>query len=93
MSLAIGISWGLALFLIGVSLWVRRQRRIRSTFTRPSGSIVRPAKRAATPNASDLSTSMRTVQFESLPKLTRKYVGTEFSPLDGARPYIAALID
>jgi hypothetical protein len=89
MSMAIGISWGLALVLFAVFLWIRRQRRIRSTFTRPSGSVVRPPKRAAMPNASEVLVYINEDgSIRELTETDKKYVDTEFSPLDGARPYI-----
>ncbi len=89
MSVATAIGWGLALVLIAASLWIRWRRRGRSAFTTASGSVVRLPKRAAMPNAS--TTLVYINEDGSARELTeadKRYVDTEFSPLDGARPYI-----
>jgi hypothetical protein len=89
MSVAIGIAWALALAFFAASLWIRRQRRIRRTFTTPSGSIVRLPKRATTPNASEILVYINEDgSARELTQADKKYVDTEFSPLDGARPYV-----
>jgi hypothetical protein len=89
MSIAIGIGWGLALVLFAASLWLRRQRRVRSTFSTPSGSFVRPPKSAAMPNASGVLVYINDDgSARELTETDKKYVDTELSPLDGARPYI-----
>ena len=89
MSITIGIGWGLALVLFAASLWIRRQRRVRSTFSVPSGSVVRLPKRAAMPNASKVLVYINDDgSARELTEADKKYVDTEFSPLDGARPYI-----
>ena len=89
MSIAIGIGWGLALILLAVSLWIRRQRRIRNSFSTRSGRLVQPPKRAAMPNASGVLVYINEDgSARELTEAEKKYVDTEFSPLDGARPYI-----
>jgi hypothetical protein len=89
MSFAIGVSWGLALVLFAVAFCIRRQRRIRSKFTTPSGSIARPPKRTAMPNASEVLVYINEDgSVRELTEADKKYVDTEFSPFDGARPYI-----
>ena len=88
MSTAIWISWGLTLLLFAALLWIRRQRRVRSTFLTPSGSFVR-AQSAAMPNASEVLVYINDDgSARELTEADKKYVDTEFSPLDGARPYI-----
>ena len=89
MNIAIGIGWGLALVLFTVSLWIRRQRRIRNSFSTRSGRLVQPPKRAAMPNASEVLVYINdNGSARELSESEKKYVDTEFSPLDGARPYI-----
>jgi hypothetical protein len=89
MSIAIWEGWSLALVLFATSLWIRRQRRLRSNFVTPSGLFVRPAKRAAMPNASKVLVYINDDgSARELTEADKKYVDTEFSPLDGARPYI-----
>ena len=89
MSVAIGIGWGLALVLFAVSLWARRQRRIRNSFSTPSGRLVQPPKRAAMPNASEVLIYVNDDgSARELSEPEKKYVDTEFSPLDCARPHI-----
>jgi len=89
MSVAIGIGWGLALVLFAVSLWARRQRRIHNSFSTPSGRLVQPPKRAAMPNASEVLIYVNDDgSARELSEPEKKYVDTEFSPLDGARPHI-----
>jgi hypothetical protein len=86
MSIAIGIGWSLALVLFAASLWIRRQRRKGSAFSTRSGSIVDPPKRAAASEALVYVNSDGSVR--ELTEADKKYVETEYSPLDGARPYI-----
>src|SRR6478736_4173919 len=89
MSIAIWVGWSLALVLFATSLWIRRQRRLRGNFVTPSGSFVRPAKRAAMPNASKVLVYINDDgSVRELTEADKKYVDTEFSPFDGARPYI-----
>ena len=89
MSIAIGIGWGLALILLAVSLWIRRQRRIRNSFSSRSGRPVQPPKRAVMPNASKVLVYIKDDgSARELSETEKNYVDTEFSPLDGARPHI-----
>jgi hypothetical protein len=89
MSVATAIGWGVALVLVAVSLWIYRRRRRRSAFTRASGSVVRLPKRAAMPNASRMLVYINEDgSARELTEADKIYVDTEFSPLDGARPYI-----
>jgi hypothetical protein len=90
MSLSIWLGSTLALVLFGVVVWNRRrQRRVRSTLSTRSGSYVRPPKRAALPNASGVLIYINDDgSARELTETDKKYVDTEFSPLDGARPYI-----
>ena len=89
MSVAAAIGWGLAVVLVAASLWIRRQRRRRAAFTTASGSVVRLSKRAAMPNASKVLVYINEDgSARELTEADKRYVDTEFSPLDGARPYI-----
>jgi hypothetical protein len=90
MSLSIWLGWTLALVLFGVVVWNRRrQRRVRSALSTRSGSYVRPPKRAVMPNASGVLVYINDDgSARELTETDKKYVDTEFSPLDGARPYI-----
>ena len=89
MSIAILIGWGLVLILISISFWIRRRLRVRAAFSTRSGSLVQLPKRAAMQNAGERLVYIN--EDGSARELTaeeRKYVDTEFSPFDGARPYI-----
>jgi hypothetical protein len=89
MSVTIWLGLILALVLFGVFVWIRRQRRVRSPLSTPSGSYARPPKRAALPNASEVLVYINDDgSARELTETEKKYVDTEFSPLDGARPYI-----
>jgi hypothetical protein len=89
MSIAIGVGGGLALILVAVFLWTRPQRRIRNSFSSRSGRSVQPPKRAAMPNASEVLVYVNDEgSARELSETEKKYVDTEFSPLDGARPHI-----
>jgi hypothetical protein len=89
MSVTILFGLALALVLFGFFVWLRRQHRLRSTLSTPSGSYVRSPKRAAMPNASRvLVYTNNDGSARELTETEKKYVDAEFSPLDGARPYI-----
>jgi len=89
MSIAIAAAWCLVLVLCALSLWIRWRRRRRNPFTTRSGTIVNPPKMAVMPNAGEALVYVN--EDGSVRELTdaeKTYVETEFSPLDGARPYI-----
>lgn len=89
MNVTIWLGWALALVLFGGFVWFWRQRRVRSTLFTPSGSYVRPPKGAVMPNASGVLVYINDDgSARELTETDRKYVNTEFSPFDGARPYI-----
>jgi hypothetical protein len=89
MSIAIAIGWGIALLLCATSLGIRWRRRSRNPFTTRSAAIVNPPKMAVAPNAGDaLVYVSEDGSVRELTEAERKYAGTEFSPLDGARPYL-----
>lgn len=89
MSIATAIGWGIALLLWATPLWIRWRRRSRNPFTTRSGAIVNPPKMAVSPNAGDaLAYVNEDGSVRELTEAERKYVDTEFSPLDGARPYV-----
>jgi hypothetical protein len=85
MSIAAAVSWALALILFVVSFWIRRQRRVRGRLSAPP---VRPSG-AATPKPSEVLVWINADgSARELADAEKKYVDTEFSPFDGARPYI-----
>ena len=86
MSIATAIGWGVALVLCAGSLWIRWQRRRRNPFTTRSGVIVNPP--AIGESAAALVYVNDDGSVRELTEAEKKYVETEFSPLDGARPYI-----
>ena len=89
MSVATAIGWSLAVVLVAASLWIRRQRRRRAAFISASGSAVRLPKSTAVPNASKVLVYINEDgSARELTEADKRYVDTEFSPLDGARPYI-----
>jgi hypothetical protein len=88
MSITIAVAWGVVLVLCAGLLWIRWQRRRRNPFTTRSGTIVNPAKMAAVPNAAALVYVNEDGSVRELTAAEKTYVNTEFSPLDGARPYI-----
>ena len=89
MSVAAAIGWGLALILAVASLWVRRQRARRGRFLTRASAPVRPAARAVMPNAGEALVYIENDgSARALTEAEKRYVETEFSPLDGARPYV-----
>jgi hypothetical protein len=88
MSITITVAWGIAVVLFATSLWIRRLRRRQNPFTTRSGAIVNPPKMAAVPNADALVYVNEDGSVRELTEAEKTHVNTEFSPLDGARPYI-----
>jgi hypothetical protein len=80
-------AWAAVLVLCAGWLWFRRRAR-QNPFTTRSGAIVNPPKMAAVPNAGALVYVNEDGSVRELTEAERTYVATEFSPLDGARPYV-----
>jgi hypothetical protein len=88
MSIAIA-AWCTVLVLGAISFWIRWQQRRRNPFTTRSGTIVKPPKMPATPNAGDVLVHVNEDgSVRELTEAEKAYVATQFSALDGARPYI-----
>jgi hypothetical protein len=89
MSIAIAAAWCGVVVLGAISLWIRWRQRRRNPFTTRSGGIVDPAKMAAMPNAADVLVYVNEDgSVRELTEAEKRYVSTQFSPLDGARPHI-----
>lgn len=88
MSITTAVASGVVLVLCAGSLWTLWRRRRRNPFTTRSGTIVNPPKMAAMPNADALVYVNEDGSVRELTEAERAHVETEFSPLDGARPYI-----
>jgi hypothetical protein len=88
MSFTIAVIWSAVLILCGASLWIRRLRRRQNPFIARSGAIVDPPKMATAPNADALVYVNEDGSVRELTEAERTYVAIEFSPLDGARPYV-----
>src|ERR1700752_5006233 len=89
MSITTAISWGVALVLFAGLVWIRWRRRSQNPFTTRSGTIVNPPTMAAMPNAADALVYVNEDgSVRELTEAEKKYVDTEFSALDGARPYV-----
>jgi hypothetical protein len=87
MSIAIAIGCGIALLLCAIPLGIRWRRR--NPFTTRSAAIVNPPKMTVAPNAGDALVYVNEDgSVRELTEAEKKYVDTEFSPLDGARPYV-----
>jgi len=90
MGLAAAAAWGVALALFGLSLWLRRRRR-RWRRARSRAPIAAPL-RAASSGGLKPSEALIYVDNEGaareLAEDEKRYVDTDFSPFDGARPYI-----
>jgi hypothetical protein len=80
-------AWTAVLVLCAGLIWICRRAR-QNPFTTRSGAIVNPPKMAAVPNADALVHVNEDGSVRELTEAERTYVATEFSPLDGARPYI-----
>jgi hypothetical protein len=88
MSVAVVIGWGLALVLFAVSFWIRRQRRVRRGSAARAARSVQPSA-TNTPKPSEVLIWVNVDgSARELTEADKKYVDTEFSPFDGARPYI-----
>ena len=81
------IGWTLAVILIAISFWMRRRRRSRF---RPSARPApqRPAKGASPKPSEALVYIEADGTARELSQAEKTYVDTDFSPFDGARPYI-----
>jgi hypothetical protein len=88
MSITTAVTWGVVLVLCAGSLWTLWRRRRRNPFITRSGTIVNPPKMAAVPNADALVYVNEDGSVRELTAAEKTYVEAEFSPLDGARPYI-----
>jgi hypothetical protein len=89
MSITIAVAWGVILVLCAGSLWTRWRRQRRNPFTMRSGAIMNPAKMAAMANAGGALVYVNDDgSVRELTEAEKTYVNTEFSALDGARPYI-----
>ena len=81
------IGWTLALILIAISFWIRRQRRARVRPFARSG----PQRSAGTASPKP-SEALVYIEADGtareLSQAEKTYVDTDFSPFDGARPYI-----
>lgn len=88
MSITTAVAWGVVLVLCAGSLWTLWRRRRRNPFITRSGTIVNPPKMAAVPNADALVYVNEDGSVRELTAAEKTYVEAEFSPLDGARPYI-----
>jgi len=86
MSITTAVACGVALALFAGSLWIRRRGRRQNPFTARSGVIVDPPKMAE--NGDALVYVNKDGSVRELTEAERTYVETEFSPFDGARPYI-----
>ena len=87
MSAAAAVGWVLALTLLAIYLWIRYQRTRSS---RPAGSV--PPPRPLWSTSPKPSEALLYIEADgSARELTdaeKKYVDTDFSPVDGARPYV-----
>jgi hypothetical protein len=89
MLISIAIGYAIALVLCVASIWIRWRRRSRNPFTKRSGTIVNPPKMAVMRNAgAALVYVNEDGSVRELTEAEKNYVDTEFSPLDGARPYV-----
>jgi hypothetical protein len=88
MSIAATIGWGLVLILFAVSLWIRRQRRARGR----SFARLAPTSRLSGPIGQKPSEVLVWINDDGsareLSEAEKTYVDAEYSPFDGARPYI-----
>ena len=90
MGIAAAAGWGLALILIAISFWIRRRRR---RTVRRSVPQLHPAGTASPKPSEALVFVEAGGGARELTDAEKTYVDTEFSPFDGARPYIKARYD
>lgn len=88
MSVAGAIGWGLALTLFTVSVWIRRQRRIRARSVARPAPTIRPSGPTGQKPSEVLIWINGDGSARELSEADRTYVDTAYSPFDGARPYI-----
>jgi len=83
------IGWGLALILIAISFWLHRRRRSRFRFRRSTRSVPLRSTGTASPKPSEALIYIEADgSARELSGAEKTYVDTDFSPFDGARPYI-----
>jgi hypothetical protein len=88
MSITIAVAYGVILIVLAGLVWIRRRARRPNPFTTRSGTMANPPKMAAVPSADALVYVDEDGSVRELTASEQTYVTTEFSPLDGARPYI-----
>ena len=77
-----------AILVLCVGLLLLRRRRRKNPFTTRSGAMANPPKMAAVADANALVYVNEDGSVRELTEAERTFVETDFSPLDGARPYI-----
>ena len=89
MKVAAAIGWGLFLIFAAVSFWIRRRRRAQGPPSARAPLLsVRPTG-TTTPKPSEVLIWINADgSARELTEADKQYVDTEFSPFDGARPYI-----
>jgi len=88
MSITIAVTCGVILILLAGLVWIRRRGRRPNPFTTRSGTMANPPKMATVASADMLVYVNEDGSVRELTAAEQTYVTTEFSPLDGARPYI-----
>jgi hypothetical protein len=88
MSIGTTIAWTLALVLMGISFWIGRRRRSRGRS--PSRSTVtQPPRGSSGQKPSEVLIWINEDgSARELTEAERTYVDTDYSPFDGARPYV-----
>ena len=80
------IGWTLALILIGISFWIRRRRT--AVHRLGCSAPQRPARTASPKPSEALIYIEADGSARELSDTEKTYVDADFSPFDGARPYI-----